>query len=126
MKHPRFIALLLSAILLLSLFAGCADNPAATETSTSASEEKAPLTETDKTVPETTEAPNAPDVPVRWQNGGKMRFLPQEPLTIPNLSDMPYSRPDTESLFAAYDALTAKAADPAGGLLCTSARPPIL
>ncbi len=125
MKHPRFIALLLSAILLLSLFAGCADNPAATETSTSASEEKAPLTETDKTapetaetltaaketVPETTEAPDAPDVPVRWQNGGKMSFLPQEPLTIPNLSDMPYSRPDTESLFAAYDALTAKAAD---------------
>ena len=55
MKHPRFFALLLSTILLFSLFAGCADNPAATETSTSASEEKAPLTETDKTAPETAE-----------------------------------------------------------------------
>ena len=107
MKQVRIVALLLSAILLLSLLAGCAGDPVATEASALATKETPPLTEPQETVPETTE----PDVPARWQNGGKMSFLPQEALTIPNLSEMPYSRPDTESLFAAYDALTAKAAD---------------
>ena len=107
MKQVRIVALLLSAILLLSLFAGCAGDPVATEASALATKETPPLTEPQETVPETTE----PDVPVRWQNGGKMSFLPQEALTIPNLSEMPYSRPDTERLFAAYDALTSKAAD---------------
>ena len=74
-----------------------------------ASETNPPMTE----AAETALASEAQDggVPVRWQNGGKMSFLPQEALTIPNLSEMPYARPDTESLFAAYDALTAKTAD---------------
>ena len=123
MRHPRLIALLLSTVLLLSLCCtGCKNALVATGTSVPASEEKPPMTKADETapvttetetaptetVPETTEARDTLDVPVRMQNGGKLSFLPEEPLSIPKLSEMEYTRPDAEKLIADLEALTEK------------------
>ena len=99
------ISLLLVAALLLCLFAGCAKRPAETEASPvpTAEDEPAPTE-----VPETPEPEEIDGVPVRWQDGGKLSFLPHELLTIPDLNDMVYEHPETETLIAEIDALTAK------------------
>ena len=96
MKRNRMVSLLLAGTILFSLCcSGCSKDTPETKPidSTAVKNEpvltEAPTTVPAETVPETTES----GVPVRWQNGGKMSFLPQEPLTIPNLSEMPYSRP---------------------------------
>ena len=85
MKRNRVLSLLLAATLLFSLcFTGCAGKSAAKANSD----------------------PNG--IPVRMQNGGKLRFLPEKPLTIPKLSEMVYTRPDTEKLIDDLEALTEK------------------
>ncbi|MBR5719218.1 MAG: hypothetical protein IKX16_09400 [Clostridia bacterium] len=85
MTRNRFF-LLLAATLLFSLCCiGCAKKPGAVNTVTPTG-----------------------DIPVRWQNGGKLSFLPEEPLEIPKLSEMVYTRPDVEKLIADIEALTEK------------------
>ena len=123
MKPVRIFALLLSVILLLSLFAGCADAPSGTSTTAARITEKsssqpAGSSETvpadsstvsqEATVRETEESTFDFEIPVRMQNGGDLRFLPEEPLTIPKLSEMEYIRPDADKLIADLEALTEK------------------
>ena len=105
MKQSRMISLLLAAALLLCLFAGCAKDPAEAAASPVSTAEDEPVPTEVLATPEPEEIDG---VPVRWQDGGKLSFLPHEPLTIPNLSDMDYERPETETLIAEIDALTAK------------------
>ncbi|MBP3729319.1 MAG: hypothetical protein J6H18_03535, partial [Lachnospiraceae bacterium] len=49
------------------------------------------------------------DAPLRWQNKGFGFFLPEEPIAMEELARMAYERPDTEQLYAAYDALARQA-----------------
>ena len=118
------IFLLLAATLLFSLCCiGCAKKPVAAmsteaptaEASTMPTEPQAtepPATEQPATEAPVTEAPatETPDaeIPVRMQNGGRLSFLPEEPLEIPKLSEMVYTRPDVEKLIADIEALTEK------------------
>lgn len=118
------IFLLLAATLLFSLCCiGCTKEPVAAmsteaptaEASTMPTEPQAtepPATEQPATEAPVTEAPatETPDaeIPVRMQNGGKLSFLPEEPLEIPKLSEMVYTRPDAEKLIADLEALTEK------------------
>ena len=100
MDRIRMIALLLAAVILLSLFgSGCAVTPDEPDLT------PAPTEGSPSEVPATAE----PDgVPVRLKNGGELSFLPEEQLSIPKLSRMPYARPDAEKLIADIEALTAK------------------
>ncbi len=118
------IFLLLAATLLFSLCCiGCTKEPVAAmsteaptaEASTMPTEPQAtepPATEQPATEAPVTEAPatETPDaeIPVRMQNGGRLSFLPEEPLEIPKLSEMVYTRPDAEKLIADLEALTEK------------------
>ena len=110
MKQNRIVSLLLAAVLLLgTLCAGCAKKPADTEATHAPTAEAEPLpTEapTAEITPETPEPEEVNDVPVRWQDGGKRSFLPHEPLSVPDLCDMVYERPETETLIADIEALT--------------------
>ena len=123
MKHVKITSLLLAAALLLSLFAGCADNTAGTSTTVAPNpgETHAQPTGSSETVPaesstvapeatdqETAESTDGVEIPVRMQNGGDLSFLPEEPLSMPKLSEMEYTRPDMEKLIADLDALTEK------------------
>ena len=110
MKSIRVISMLLAAILLFSLCcAGCAKDPAETTAKTEPTLTEAPTPALTEPAPETTE-PGDPegDALIRWQNGGKARYLPREPLTVPKLSEMEYARPDVETLIAKLEALTEK------------------
>lgn len=136
MKHTKSIALLLCAALLSGLFAGCAKTPA--ESTASPVTESAVISTEDShaaepasTAPETfaagssesaaelatTAATTAEDDPsepadealIRWQNGGLMSFLPKEPVSVPSLAELRYSRPDVDALIAQLEALTEKA-----------------
>ena len=103
----RVFSLFMTAAFLISLCcAGCAPKPGSvTGTETPTAEVTAMPTEAPATEP-ATEAPDG--IPVRLQNGGKLSFLPEEPLEIPQLSEMVYARPDAEKLIADIEALTAK------------------
>ncbi|MBO4383885.1 MAG: hypothetical protein J5854_00500 [Clostridia bacterium] len=114
MRFNRIFAALLAALMLAASLTGCSgaanepDKPAATAAPTAE-----PAT-TPAPTPEPTPAPEEP--PVRMRNGGSLCFLPEEPIDIPNLSEMVYTRPDSEALIAKIEALTEKAAvcqDPA-------------
>lgn len=108
MRSYRIIALLLAALMLAACLAGCKgtvnepDKPADTAAPTA---EPAP---TPAPTPEPTPAPEL--TPIRMNNGGRLSFLPEEPIDIPNLSEMVYSRPDAETLLTKIEALTEKAA----------------
>ena len=113
MKQIRIMALLLAAALVFGCCAGCAKDPAeTTAAATSAETGPAPSEAPTESTPDTTE-PTEPDeaLPVRWQNGGYLRFLPREPLEVPKLSEMVYARPDVDGLIAELEALTEKASD---------------
>ena len=107
MKRNRTFSLLLAVTIMLGLCCtGCAKESASTASAeTPAAETAAAPTEAPDEAAE--ETPDG-DMPVRWQNGGKLSFLPEEPLTIPKLSEMVYTRPDAEKLIADIEALTEK------------------
>ena len=105
----RTIAFLLTAILLLGLCGiGCVNDPTDAMTIAEPTAEPDPAsTEPPAAVPtESAEDPNG--IPVRWRNGGTLSFLPHEPLSVPKLSEMVYTRPDAEALIAQIKALTEK------------------
>lgn len=103
MKRNRIISLLLAVTLLISLCCtGCAKWPGSTITI------EAPTTEVPAEPAEEPGTDEENGIPVRMQNGGWLSFLPEEPLSIPKLSEMPYVRPDAEKLIAAIEALTEK------------------
>lgn len=111
MKSIRMIALLLIAAFIFGLFfAGCTKNAGETAPTAAPTEDGA-------TEAPASEAPEA--APVRMKNGGALSFLPEEPISVPKLSEMVYTRPDAETLIAEYEALTEKAAacEDAQGLL---------
>lgn len=120
MKQYRNVSRLPAVLVLLCLlFSGCVfivpTLPA--PTGQTAGESAAPTTspvesETGSAEPET-EAPETEDgVPVRWQDGGELSFLPHEPITVPPSSELTYTLTtlDFEGLKAKYAALTEKAA----------------
>lgn len=132
MKHRdiRLIAVLLSLIMFLSacyyfpvLPSGViesqptqeATDPRRTEPTT-ATEPVAPTQLTE--IPESTE-PTEPTEPIdpndealiRWQNRGQKDYLPDEKVELVPFSEMEYERPDLDSLFADFDALTEQAKD---------------
>ena len=112
MKHNRIFALLLSLALLIGLCTGCAGDPVETGPSGTRTNDptlsEALTAASTESVAEATEPIPADVIPVRLQNGGWLRFLPEEPLSIPKLSEMVYTRPDAEPLRAALEALTEK------------------
>lgn len=111
MKRNHIFSLLLVATLLISLCcASCGkhpippvpDEPAATEPDPTTPTEPDPTTPTEPN-------PGTPEeIPIRWQNGGALRFLPEEPIAVPKLSEMVYTRPDADKLIADIEALTEK------------------
>ena len=111
----RLLTLLLALCLLCS---GCVFNVPTLASSTGpvTTELTAPTTspvETKTEVP-TTEATEESDDggPVRWQDGGELRFLPHEPIQVPLSSELTYTLTtlDFEGLKAKYAALTEKTA----------------
>lgn len=115
MKHTRIIAFLLAALLLSLCCTGCAKDPAATaapntEPALTAAPTEAAAETTEPSSPEATEPIPADVVPERLKNGGALRFLPEETLSVPTPSEMVYTRPDTEKLITDLEALTEKAA----------------
>ncbi len=103
----KLCAMLLFAALFVSLAAGCSQGEQ-TQTTAPAKTDPARTDATTAAPTESTEPIPADVIPVRLQNGGKLSFLPEEPLSIPKLSEMVYTRPDAEKLFADLDALTEK------------------
>ena len=121
MKTHKAVALLLILAFLLGAFCtGCTKKPAevqgtpeptAESTEIPATEASNEVQGTPEPTAELTEIPatEAPDAePVRMKNGGELSFLPEEPISVPKLSEMVYSRPDTETLTAKIDALIEK------------------
>ncbi|MBR5948104.1 MAG: hypothetical protein IKZ82_05585 [Clostridia bacterium] len=103
MKHKRILSLLMGVTLLIGFcYTGCARRTG----STVSTETPTPEVSAVPTEPPATADPNG--IPVRWQNGGKLSFLPEEPLSIPKLSEMRYVRPDAEKLIADIETLTNK------------------
>ena len=106
MKNIRISALLLTAALLLSLLAGCTRDELPSTTA-------APVTtESRASITASTEAPveseaAASEIPVRVQR--TLDFLPETPIDMVKLSDIPYDRVDIEQLMADMDALAQKA-----------------
>ena len=68
-------------------------------------------TEPGQTGETTTEPGTDADPMIRWQNGGQRDYLPDEPVEMVKFSEMVYERPDTESLYADFAALTERAAE---------------
>ncbi len=107
----RLLALALS---LLLLFTGCAelsylpqelltlppDSPASTEAVFGTEPAAVPSTE-DMSFPVDPEDKAL----IRWQNAGQRDYLPEEPVRMVPFSQMEYQRPDTEALYADFDAL---------------------
>lgn len=103
MKRNYFFSLFLAITLLLSLCCtGCGKQSVPTAPADPAA------TEPDPTTPAEPEPGTPEDVPVRWQNAGALSFLPEEPVAVPKLSEMVYTRPDAEALIGEYEALTEK------------------
>ena len=99
MKTYKAVALLLILAFLLGAFCtGCTKKPAEVQGT--------PEPTAESTEIPATEAPDAE--PVRMKNGGELSFLPEEPISVPKLSEMVYSRPDTETLTAKIDELIEK------------------
>lgn len=106
------IALLMAVLMLCSLC--CAEKPAETAntplpTAGSDSAPTEPAAEDPTASPTEAAATSAPEgIPVRMVNGGRLSFLPEEPLSVPTLSEMVYTRPDTSEMIAKMEALTEK------------------
>ena len=114
MKQIRIIALLMAAALLAVFCVGCAKAPDETLATAAPTEEAEPsptdaATEVPTESAGATETVSADVIPVRMRNG-KLSFLPEEPISIPKLSEMEYVRPNADTLIARIDALTEKVA----------------
>ena len=103
MKRNHIFSLLLVATLLISLCcASCGKHPIPPVPDEPAA------TEPDPTTPTEPDPGTPEEIPIRWQNGGALRFLPEEPIAVPKLSEMVYTRPDADKLIADLEALTEK------------------
>lgn len=82
-------------------------DPVPTETEPT---QTAPLPETTEPT-ETTEPNTDPEdeALIRWQNYGQKDYLPDGPVQMVPFSQMEYIHPDTETLYADFDELTARA-----------------
>ena len=108
MKRNHIFSLLLAATLLICLCcAGCGKHSAPPALDEPAATEPDPTTPTEPD-PGTADPSTPEEIPARMLNGGKLSFLPEEPLSIPKLSEMVYTRPDAEKLIDDIDALTEK------------------
>lgn len=94
------------------------ERPAPTQPSLSSEPTEAPTVYTEPTEAptkptSTTEAPIDPndEALIRWRNGGRRDYLPDEPVAMVPFSEMEYVRPDVESIYADFDALTERAKD---------------
>ena len=119
MKQSRITALLLAAVLLLSLFAGCADSPAGTSTTAARVAEESSSQPSSTAETGTAEAATAAaETAAPENNEGLVRYRPNwdygpehrgEKISMLQLAEMPYTRPDAEQLIADYDALIEQA-----------------
>ena len=115
MKHRQLTRLLVALLALIMLMCGChtdhsplhttqaAVRPTQTSDTTAASTSAAP-----ETAPTSSTEPPAlgnEDYLIRWQNGGRRDYLPDEQLQMVPFSQMEYQRPDTEVLYLDFDAL---------------------
>lgn len=110
-RRPNGFRLLTLLLALCLLFSGCVLPIALPAPIESAPTENAVPTTAGPVEPETG-APEPEEVPVRWRDGGALSFLPHEPVTVPQSSDLTYTLTtlDFEGLKAKYEALTEKAA----------------
>ena len=123
MKH-RMYALRLAALLLAAcfLFAACDSgappSPSSSEAASVATDgakidAPSSLATTGEAVETTTETERPVDPTdqalIRWQNGGQRDYLPDEPVEMRPFSEMPYVRPDTETLYAEFESLIRRA-----------------
>ncbi|MBQ6159903.1 MAG: hypothetical protein IJK24_03040 [Oscillospiraceae bacterium] len=66
-------------------------------------------TEPTENTGETTGPETDTDPLIRWKNAGQRDYLPDEPVEMVKFSEMEYRRPDTETLYVDFAALTEKA-----------------
>ena len=122
MKQSRITALLLAAVLLLSLFAGCAEDSVTSTTAARISENSSqsdsasepvtaePTTAAPETAAQETAAPETVEVPVRYRLGADYGPAHNgEKISMLRLAEMPYVHQDAEQLIADYDALIERA-----------------
>lgn len=78
-----------------------------------------PTTHEPDPVPTETEGPADDKALIRWQNGGLRDYRDDVPVDMVPFSEMEYVRPDTEAVYAAFDALIedAETSDDADALL---------
>lgn len=127
MKHPRITALLLALALLLSLFAGCAEDSVTSTTAARISENSSqsdsasePITAEPTTAAQETAAPETVKVLVRYRLGADYGPAHNgEKISMLRLAEMPYVHPDVEQLAADFDSLSMQAmtSDDADALL---------
>ena len=104
MKRKPSCASVLALLLALSLLLSGCKTPAAQPTSP-------------ETVLSSPSAQTEADIPfdpndaamIRWKNAGRRDYLPDERLELVPFSEMEYLRPDVESIYADFDALTERA-----------------
>ncbi|MBQ2328730.1 MAG: hypothetical protein II382_06030, partial [Oscillospiraceae bacterium] len=62
-------------------------------------------------IPTETDSPADDEALIRWQNGGFRDYRDDVPVDMVAFAEMEYVRPDTEALYAAFDALIEDAGD---------------
>ena len=119
----KTIAVLLAAVLMCSLLQGCKFwfddlpfGPAQDPTVTVYQLPTEPQSHTQTDAPDETGTEPEPTLPagddealIRWQNAGVRDYLEEEPVELVNFSEMVYTHPDVEAMYAAFDDLTAQA-----------------
>ena len=117
MRQSRITALLLALALLLSLFAGCAEDSVTSTTAARISEISSqsdsalePVTAEPTTAAQETAAPETVEVPVRYRLGADYGPAHNgEKISMLRLAEMPYVHPDVEQLAADFDSLSMQA-----------------
>ncbi|MBO4418607.1 MAG: hypothetical protein J5789_02105 [Oscillospiraceae bacterium] len=127
MRRHRLLPLLIALTLLLTGCIGPGSFPVIPETSTApVTEPTKPTAPVESTTPteqpvstptEITESTELTELPIdpndealiRWKNGGRKDYLPDEPVEMVPFSQMEYVRPDVEALYAAFDSLADRA-----------------
>ncbi|MBQ5468256.1 MAG: hypothetical protein IIT62_05060, partial [Oscillospiraceae bacterium] len=70
-----------------------------------------PATDEPDPIPTETDSPADDEALIRWQNGGFRDYRDDVPVDMVAFAEMEYVRPDTEALYAAFDALIEDAGD---------------